>query len=237
MADNSTPLLKLSMIASAFMHNRCFHRLGECPPELKSAAHNVIRNAKRFAPLNNRHADTVIFDNTAGRPVASLLFSRSPSAVVWFIVTIIVDSFKCVACCRLFSHVCKEIGKRHPLFAHSDTATSIPTIVRRTWGQAPTLHCLPCCIRAGWINASACMSVFFRATLNTFRAFTHPKVRTLDGCDSATFTRTLPSWLPLPVQRVGFFNHQPATKPSTSQINDSCHIRYPFMADSIVYQV
>lgn len=71
--------------------------------------------------------------------IISLLFRRGPTAIGWFIVTVVVYAVKRRSLWAL-SHVGDEVDKVKPSFAEGDSTTAVPVKTFVAWALAPFLH-------------------------------------------------------------------------------------------------
>lgn len=116
------------------------------------------------------------FISTAPLPsraaVVSLLFSRSPFAVLGFVVAVIINAFDSHILGRRFSHVREKILEDCPTLANFDAAPSIVAKMRNIAIAASVEHTFP-----DAINAGACLSVGSVSVSRPFRTKTTTGLR------------------------------------------------------------
>lgn len=118
-----------------------------------------------------------------------------PSAILWFIVTVYINTIKRMLGTRPITHISPKIFKLAPPITHSDTTPSIIFIFRNFLVITPSKHCSP-----SLIFRSAAHSVCLGCC---FQAFTHQASATsgmlskqiplTNNRNSSTDTYTLPS--------------------------------------------
>ena len=102
------------------------------PPATDTFLNHTAGNPNAVAPIGKRKRDAVVRNEAVVRPVPRLSFDIRPSAILWRVRTVVVDSVKRTAE-RRRAHVRVEVVGVEPPFAHGNTAPAVvlPVLVRR----------------------------------------------------------------------------------------------------------
>ena len=103
---------------------------------------------KTFAQLGNASSDSKHCNNSICSRVSVLFLASCPSAVLWRVVSIVVDAVKRLSF-RFFTHVCEEVIKLIPPFTNSNSSASIVWKGFVSWIKASSPHCDPNIVNSG----------------------------------------------------------------------------------------
>jgi len=100
------------------------------PPGLNTFAQITCINSCYLRPLGNTHSLPLEGYFGIRATVVPLLLYRSPSAIIWFIITVIIDTIQRVRWVRSWAHILIKSLKRHrPSFTYPDTPAAIMVVV------------------------------------------------------------------------------------------------------------
>lgn len=101
-----------------------------------------------FGPTCNAHGFAVESYQAIYACVSYILLSCRPSAIVWRVVAVIVDTIY-LASFRTRSHVGDKVGASMPSVTHRDASSSVPMVPRVLGVRAPIDHGHPCSMLRG----------------------------------------------------------------------------------------
>jgi hypothetical protein len=119
------------------------------PTQTKSAPNNMSRNMKKFAQFCKTGGFTVHGKNPIVSFISTLLNECFPSAVIWFVVSIVVLPAECQTGGRL-SHVFIKVNKVEPAFAYFYTSPPIIEPVFVIWVKTTFHHSQPNAVKSGF---------------------------------------------------------------------------------------
>lgn len=137
------------------------------PSFFEPAPKGSFRYANSFSPFYCCECNTFIGNNSIVGAITSLFCKRSPTAVIWSVMTVIVNAVKLVLRRWSFTHVSKKSGKIQPRVTDSDTSTTISAI-RGSFGiEASGFHGTPD-IKFWRIGTAMSQSIAFSHVTNFF---------------------------------------------------------------------
>ncbi len=116
----------------------------------KTLVEPVIRHADFFGKLFNGEKFSVMTNENISSHIIHLCFPGSPSAILGFIVAVVVLAVDGHAFWG-FPHVLKEQNIIVPSFAYLDTTTTIVVIAGLVWIVATLSHILPDPVSSGFV--------------------------------------------------------------------------------------
>lgn len=106
--------------------------------------------AKLLRPCSKALGFTVMRYKSVTPSISHLLFTRSPAAVLWCVVSIVIDTVNGMTCGRRVTHILVEVLERgKPAAADFDSATSVAAVNGASWISAPLFHGGPFLIHSG----------------------------------------------------------------------------------------
>lgn len=135
----------------------------ERPVQFETPMNRPSINADFLGPIGNAKSLSVEGEHIDRADHASAiqgLFSRrSPSAILWSVVAIIVNTLKAHVSGRL-AHIGEEVGKFFPSFADLNSSTAVVTVIGSRGVGAASDHVTPARIHRG-VFLPAGMPVLF----------------------------------------------------------------------------
>lgn len=122
------------------------HRKSEfnCPAHGQASCYCASRNSTLSFPLRDRKGLTIARDESGCSPVIGINLNSSPSAISWFVVSIIIYAVNLMFFAGSLSHIGKEILKRlKPSIAYFNATASVIAKRRIRLIEAPIFHRLP----------------------------------------------------------------------------------------------
>lgn len=113
------------------------------PATGKSGEDGGIWHPTTFNPFSKAFGYAIYTKKSSSFLVPILLFSRYPSAIIFIIPFIIINSVYRKTFCRV-SHISYKVFQSMPLFAYKDSSSAISTIRRMLFIFASTYHRSPC---------------------------------------------------------------------------------------------
>lgn len=113
--------------------------------DLVPMVHDFVRYANHVSKLFQADIHASVFNNYRVPSVADLLSCRGPSAVLWRVWSIVVNSVNRGVYWAI-SHIGQEILKRMPTLAHGNPTTSVKRVGMIVRVFAPTSHSRPRCM-------------------------------------------------------------------------------------------
>ncbi len=103
-----------------------------------------MRNAKTFCPIGYAKAFSIELNHAHTAGVSALLFACCPAAIVWLVISLVVDTVNTVIDGRSFSHIRYEVFKGiSPSPANDNAPGSVIRKSRRLPTMAPANHTSP----------------------------------------------------------------------------------------------
>ncbi len=146
----------------------CVNSLGKCaeyrPSVGKPTPDQSAREFSFFFPSRNSLSPSVMCEQHGIAAILRLLFSGSPTAILFAIWSVIVYAFQGLSVWAR-SHVLIELGKIVPFFANIYSSTTVAKIKCAAFVEASLAHRLPDAIlwdsfrktvRCGWRNVLDC---------------------------------------------------------------------------------
>lgn len=110
--------------------------------KIKTLKQSISVCSHFIRPLGHRHGASCVGEQNIVFPVVALIFSVCPSAIVWLVVTIVVDAIKRVPW-GCFAHIGKKVFKRLPTLTNLYSALSMSGIARMIRALASHFHGYP----------------------------------------------------------------------------------------------
>lgn len=111
---------------------------------LQTAANRSAIQAKKIGPFKGRERSTLKFNKHSAPPIPKLHGFGSPSAVIFRITLVVVDSLDRVFRGRPSSHIAIKLLKRiEPRFANTNSATAVVLKCLTVWIQTTILNVTP----------------------------------------------------------------------------------------------
>lgn len=126
--------------------NRCSYRPCQIPFLLDSTVYNIPRYVIDFRPFGDVFCYTINFDISVLSVIVVLLFASCPSAIVWLVISAIVDSIDGIFRSWPWAHIGKEVYKSlgtKPLTTNDNSAPPVISITRMIGVCAPFNHAAP----------------------------------------------------------------------------------------------
>jgi hypothetical protein len=161
----------------------------------------------------------------AWRAIVCLFFSRSPAAVAWFIIAIVIDTVK-AKIWRWFAHVgVKILEVIYPAFADGNSSAAVPNVSRIIRVQTAIFHPFPGTIRArlfsvDYMPVGFCNSLSVMTTIGDAFPFQIAKIR---GGRLAAITLTKPMRLVVSVSMRKVQSNE-RSKASSCDIEEGRHV-------------
>ncbi len=213
----------------------CIQRFGDRPfKRVDSLPDHGMRHAEFVCPIHDALRPSIVRQHNGRALVARLRARQSPSAIIWRVISIVVDAIKRVFWRRTFSHVGEEIGKVTPSFAYGYSTTSIVHKGRVVLPSASVVHLIPR-IEFWRIGQSVFSCRATHARLLSAFLFCVSHLRSLANLLRSTVAPTKPK-LQMSVSRRRFrlFDNRPFAESLTFQINRLAHevapVEYPNLA-------
>jgi len=162
------------------------------PAVLKSPAKAFQRHAEMGGPLRNRSRFSVELEHKIHARVIALLLLCGPSAIVRFIISVVVDTFDRVLRARSRPHVLvKSKEGLAPFFAHRNAAPAVvgPCFASRI---KATLLCLSPDGVLGVMRQRGLLSSLARNTTTRWRGAGLQVFRAHDPCSAASAATPIP---------------------------------------------
>ncbi len=115
------------------------------PSPKESFLENMKSNSQMLRPFNQYFGFTIPRNNLVGSPISSLFFPGRPTAITWFVITIVVNALNGFFR-GLVSHISKKVFNFVPSKTHGYTTTPIPVIGHIARIVTPFYHIFPCAI-------------------------------------------------------------------------------------------
>lgn len=116
------------------------------PSSCKTGKYRPRPKSKVCCEISHASLDSIHSVDSIESGITCLHELRRPLAVLWAVMAIVIDAFKCHAW-RLFTHVLKKLCVVKPSFADLDSTTSIVVETFKVFVHASPLHCTPQSIR------------------------------------------------------------------------------------------
>lgn len=144
-----------------------------------------------FSPINNVHSFSVMRIQFYGALVCCLLLNCCPSAIVWAVSFIAVNSVDTMFRRWTIANIREEVVKVHPSFTDRYSATAVTMKRNSFFVEAATFHCEPTTISFSSAFVVFRNSVDVQATAAF--AFSHSKRVCLDSNVFSAIAETEPS--------------------------------------------
>lgn len=177
---------------------------------IESKGYGTAFNACDFRPFPKRFGPSFVGNKPVSSGIVCLFLSCSPTAVVGFVIAVIIFSFDAVLIGWSWSHISKEVCKRFsPSFANMNAPVAIAMVIGIVGYVATGNHPRPGFILPCFCHAMFCL-VFgtpFLEIASTTEAFAKFQGTVKYFFDGSAFA----SAPPVPVF-VGFFHDCPSAK-------------------------
>lgn len=178
-----TSNVRSSLWCNPFIHFKGFEF---SPPCANSAVNSLRVDSYSFRPLNNRFSLSFYSNNSAVTPIALIVFSANPSAIVFTIPKIVVDAVDSKPNWRL-THIPKEIRKISPFFANGYTSTAVVIPLLKILVSTSLDHPIPnaigfCSVFPVPSVSVLCTSFGCQLSRQTSAAFSFPGCEILRRC-------------------------------------------------------
>lgn len=97
----------------------------------------LIGEPMNFRPLLEGFSLSFEGIENSGSPISNLLLLVSPTAIAWFVITVVIYAIKGFSF-RAFAHICVEVFKRHPSFTDGNASSTVDRI-----GGIPLVRATP----------------------------------------------------------------------------------------------
>ncbi len=139
--------------------NRLKERSLNRPLPTQSGLYAMRRHSKMGTHINEASSNSFDGDDSIAAPITAGFFSRSPSAITWLIIAVIVRKSVQFHSGRAFSHIIQKWNEFTPRFEIRNTSPSIILELFSFRIIASLLHRIPSAICTG-LKSSTVMSMF-----------------------------------------------------------------------------
>lgn len=151
------------------MAHRLRKRVLDGPTAIQPHQERVRVNSYSGGPLGDGQSHLIVRQQAAAPGIASLLGGGSPTAIGWFVIAIVVDSFNRVRWAWFWSHVGDEaLKRRDPALANLDAASAVAFEAANVRIQAPVFHVLPAsplsCVAPAVTERMGLRGIYVKAT-------------------------------------------------------------------------
>jgi len=122
---------------------RSGQRLLDAPPSIQSISQGLPRKADFNRPFHGRHYSTVVREQPIATHVADLLRFRRPTAITWFVASVIVDAVQRIKRRWARTHICVETFELIPFIADTNTSSTVAVVSAGAWVRASLAHAHP----------------------------------------------------------------------------------------------
>lgn len=114
------------------------------PPTFESSSHSFNIDASFQSPFSQAFSLSVDSHHSVASGVSALDYCRGPNAILWGVVTVVINSLKRVLSRWLATHVRQEVIKRiHPPLTDANAPASVAGESFVVWFVASALHGMP----------------------------------------------------------------------------------------------
>lgn len=113
------------------------------PSAHEALTHGAVANASTLGPFGNREREAVMGQPNGRSPIARLSVLVCPSAIVWAVGTVVVDSIYRMLAGWLRPHVSKERIERMPPFADGNASAAVVRVLAVVGIPTTLLHAVP----------------------------------------------------------------------------------------------
>lgn len=75
---------------------------------------------------------SLVFDTVNAAPVARLFVARSPAAIAWLVIAVIVDALNTITG-RAWTHICQKLREAIPALTNGNSSSTVKMIVGCVW--------------------------------------------------------------------------------------------------------
>lgn len=126
----------------------CCKCLFNRPIVIESPKNGVSEHSSSFGPARDTHGFSIEINNVKPALVPSLSFWLCPNAILWAIITIVVDTLNCMYFAWRESHILKEILKTtQPAFTDLYSSATVILVKVIIGIRASVFHSLPTSIQ------------------------------------------------------------------------------------------
>lgn len=133
----------LTSLPSSPSVKRRGYSLRLAPSVMQASPYGFCGNSSALAPFRDGEGVAAVRDTPNVAFVASLSGSRCPTAILWAIVSVIIDTLKRMLGAGPLSHISKEIVKGLPSRAHTNAPRAVIRVRAICRILAPRLHRRP----------------------------------------------------------------------------------------------
>lgn len=193
----------------------CSQRLFQAPAQMQTALQCLVAGIEIACPVRDALGLAVKSQYHVCSHVARLLSLRCPSAVVGFVVSVVVDAFNRVFRARSWPHIVNKISYRvSPAIAHSNTTGAVPMIASVPANVAPFDHSVPYMVR--WVAGESMNGL---SAYTALRAVASTQVARCNNTIASALTPTQP--LSVVPALSGILKNGPATEDLSSDVFDA----------------